>query len=155
MRCNVTDLLPNGTNWNTLDVTYLDPDGSATDTQDCSGQLLWSGEWQHLSPEAIRLVTADFTGSLHQIPPMFSALKRDGTPLYCLARAGITVEREARALGLGGWVRNRRDGSVEAVVQGTPEAVDAMIEEARVRIQSETDVARKTGVNVAVTRLFA
>ncbi|HEY5973277.1 MAG TPA: tRNA pseudouridine(55) synthase TruB [Geobacteraceae bacterium] len=72
--------------------------GSATDTQDCSGQLLWSGEWQHLSPEAIRLVTADFTGSLHQIPPMFSALKRDGTPLYCLARAGITVEREARAI---------------------------------------------------------
>ena len=33
---------------------------------------------------------------------------------------------EAKALGLGGWVRNRRDGSVEALICGTPEAVDAL-----------------------------
>ncbi|HXF66610.1 MAG TPA: acylphosphatase [Burkholderiales bacterium] len=37
------------------------------------------------------------------------------------------VERKARALGLCGWVRNRHDGSVEAVVQGAPEAVEAMV----------------------------
>lgn len=41
------------------------------------------------------------------------------------------VERKARELGLTGWVRNRYDGSVEAVVQGSPEAVDAMIAAAR------------------------
>lgn len=41
------------------------------------------------------------------------------------------MERKARELNLTGWVRNRRDGSVEAVVQGTPEAVDAMIACAR------------------------
>ncbi len=35
--------------------------------------------------------------------------------------------RKARELGLTGWVRNRRDGTVEAMVQGAPEAVDAMI----------------------------
>lgn len=37
------------------------------------------------------------------------------------------VEREAARLGLSGWVRNRHDGSVEAVLQGAPAAVDAMI----------------------------
>ena len=37
------------------------------------------------------------------------------------------MERKARELGLAGWVRNRRDGSVESVIQGSPQAVDAMI----------------------------
>ena len=41
------------------------------------------------------------------------------------------MERKACELNITGWVRNRRDGSVEAVVQGTPEAVDAMIACAR------------------------
>lgn len=40
---------------------------------------------------------------------------------------GWTVDR-ARALGLDGWVRNRTDGSVEAVFQGSPEAVNRMVE---------------------------
>ena len=38
---------------------------------------------------------------------------------------------EARRLGIRGWVRNRLDGSVEAVLQGSPEAIDAMLEWAR------------------------
>jgi acylphosphatase len=41
------------------------------------------------------------------------------------------LERKARELNVTGWVRNRRDGSVEAAVRGTPEAVDAMIACAR------------------------
>ena len=41
------------------------------------------------------------------------------------------MTREAARHGARGWVRNRRDGSVEAVVQGTPEAVQAMIDWAR------------------------
>jgi len=41
------------------------------------------------------------------------------------------MERKARALGVTGWVRNRRDGSVETVVQGTTGAVEAMIAWAR------------------------
>jgi len=40
----------------------------------------------------------------------------------------VFVERRATALGLDGWVRNRRDGGVEAVVSGTPAAVEQMIE---------------------------
>jgi acylphosphatase len=41
------------------------------------------------------------------------------------------MEKIARALGATGWVRNRADGSVEATVQGSPQAVDAMIDAAR------------------------
>ena len=41
------------------------------------------------------------------------------------------MERRARELGVTGWVRNRHDGTVEAMVQGTPEAVEAMIAAAR------------------------
>ena len=41
------------------------------------------------------------------------------------------MERKARELGVTGWVRNRFDGTVEATVQGTPEAVEAMIAAAR------------------------
>jgi len=43
---------------------------------------------------------------------------------------GWTVER-ANALGLAGWVRNRKDGTVEAVFAGSPEVIDAMIAESR------------------------
>lgn len=56
---------------------------------------------------------------------------------------GWTVER-ARALGLDGWVRNRRDGSVEILVSGPSDAVDALIEQCRegppVALVSEIDV---------------
>jgi acylphosphatase len=41
------------------------------------------------------------------------------------------VEMRAAELGLSGWVRNRRDGSVEAVVQGPPATIDDMLEECR------------------------
>jgi acylphosphatase len=41
------------------------------------------------------------------------------------------MEREAQRLGVTGWVRNRRDGSVEALVSGADDAVDALVEWAR------------------------
>jgi acylphosphatase len=43
----------------------------------------------------------------------------------------LYMQREARSLGITGWVRNRLDGTVEAMVQGTPEAVDTVIAWAR------------------------
>ena len=54
------------------------------------------------------------------------------------------VQRKARALAITGWVRNRMDGSVEAVIQGNPEAVDALIALARTGPSS----ARVTNVSV-------
>ena len=54
------------------------------------------------------------------------------------------VQRKARALGLTGWVRNRVDGSVEAVIQGSPEAIDTLINLARTGPSS----ARVTNVRI-------
>ncbi len=49
-----------------------------------------------LSQERIEQVLARFQGDLMQVPPMYSALKKEGRPLYELARQGIEIEREAR-----------------------------------------------------------
>ena len=72
--------------------------GAATDTQDCTGKTIRQGEWRHLSPAAIEEVVLEFVGKGSQIPPMFSALKREGVPLYKLARKGEEVHRDPRAM---------------------------------------------------------
>ena len=69
--------------------------GVTTDTADAEGRVLAT------RPVAVtelqwRTATADFRGEIEQIPPMYSALKRDGKPLYEYARAGIELEREPR-----------------------------------------------------------
>ncbi|MCR4595654.1 MAG: tRNA pseudouridine(55) synthase TruB [Lachnospiraceae bacterium] len=69
--------------------------GTVTDTQDTSGQVL-SEKPVDVSAETVRDCIAGFIGDTEQIPPMYSALKRDGKKLYELARAGIEVEREPR-----------------------------------------------------------
>jgi len=53
-----------------------------------------------VSEERVREVLGEFTGVLQQVPPMTSALKRDGKPLYELARQGVTVEREPRTVNI-------------------------------------------------------
>jgi tRNA pseudouridine55 synthase len=70
--------------------------GVATDTQDCTGTVIREEEWQDLTREKVCETATLFTGRLFQLPPMYSALKRDGVPLYRLARRGEEVERDAR-----------------------------------------------------------
>lgn len=67
----------------------------ATDTQDAQGELTEKGKGK---PEhaAFLKVLEEMTGEIDQCPPAYSALKRDGTPLYKLARQGIEVKTEAR-----------------------------------------------------------
>lgn len=72
--------------------------GTATDTQDCTGEAVRHGDWQSITVDDLERVAAGFRGSINQIPPMYSALKRDGVPLYRLARKGEDVERQARAI---------------------------------------------------------
>ena len=69
--------------------------GVTTDTGDAEGQVLTTSEAAVSIADVERLLPR-FTGPIKQIPPMHSALKRDGRPLYELARQGIEVEREAR-----------------------------------------------------------
>ena len=69
--------------------------GVKTDTQDSTGKvLLQSGK--RLTEEEVRNVLPSFTGSILQVPPMYSAISKDGVRLYALARKGVEVEREAR-----------------------------------------------------------
>lgn len=69
--------------------------GIDTDTQDISGQILEKRPVEE-DPEKVLEVIKSFIGPYDQIPPMYSALKVDGKRLYELARAGKTVERQAR-----------------------------------------------------------
>ena len=70
--------------------------GSATDTLDRAGTCVETAPVPAVTPAMLAAVAARFTGRQRQVPPMYSALKRDGVPLYKLARRGIEVEREAR-----------------------------------------------------------
>ena len=70
--------------------------GSVTDTQDSAGQVLEEKPWQSVDRSAIEAAIEIFIGEIDQLPPMYSALKKDGQPLYKLARQGIEVEREPR-----------------------------------------------------------
>ncbi len=70
--------------------------GQPTDTGDSDGKVLVEQDPSGLDESAVRDAMAAFIGDIEQVPPMYSALKRDGQPLYKLAREGIEVEREAR-----------------------------------------------------------
>jgi len=70
--------------------------GQTTDSQDAQGVVLTTAEVPAFTPEQIAAVFAKYAGDFYQTPPMVSAVKKDGVPLYKLARAGKTVEREAR-----------------------------------------------------------
>ena len=72
--------------------------GQISDTGDSDGQVVDFGSTKGVNEQAIKNVLLDFAGSINQVPPMYSALKRNGTPLYKLARKGIEVEREADQL---------------------------------------------------------
>ena len=65
--------------------------GYATDTQDAHGQIV-AGEGRRVTRGALESVLPRFIGEIDQIPPMFSALKRDGQKLCDLARQGVTVD---------------------------------------------------------------
>lgn len=70
--------------------------GSATDTQDRWGEVTMTGDCSGLDEGKIKDAILSFIGEIHQIPPMYSALKVNGEKLVDLARKGIVVEREAR-----------------------------------------------------------
>lgn len=70
--------------------------GRTTTTADREGDTLQQRDVPPLSAEQIEQVLCAFRGDILQVPPMYSALKKDGRPLYELARLGITVDRPAR-----------------------------------------------------------
>jgi tRNA pseudouridine55 synthase len=72
--------------------------GVTTDSQDADGDVIAEKPVPPLTPEQIEAVFAKFRGDIQQIPPMVSAVKHQGTPLYKLARKGKSIEREPRPI---------------------------------------------------------
>ncbi len=70
--------------------------GQKTTTGDAEGDVIETRPVPAITPELLEAMTQRFTGPLAQIPPMYSALKKDGKALYEYARRGQEVEREAR-----------------------------------------------------------
>jgi tRNA pseudouridine55 synthase len=81
--------------------------GQETNTYDTEGEIVAEKPIM-VDEEAIQAVLSQFRGPISQIPPMFSAVKKDGQPLYKLARQGVEIERPSREvtiyqLALLGW----------------------------------------------------
>lgn len=72
--------------------------GIKTATGDAEGEVLQQRDVPELTEASIERVLAQFRGAQQQVPPMYSALKRDGKTLYELARKGIEIERDARPI---------------------------------------------------------
>ncbi|MDE2966693.1 MAG: tRNA pseudouridine(55) synthase TruB [Chloroflexota bacterium] len=72
--------------------------GQATDTDDSEGQVISTLPVPPISAEQLDTALAQFRGKIEQVPPQYSAVKRDGVAAYRAARAGERVEIEARAV---------------------------------------------------------
>jgi tRNA pseudouridine55 synthase len=74
--------------------------GQTTDSEDVTGKVLSEASTGHLEEGAVREAVLNLRRLTEQIPPMVSAIKKDGQKLYELARAGKSVEREPRAISI-------------------------------------------------------
>jgi tRNA pseudouridine55 synthase len=74
--------------------------GERTDTYDATGRIVDTKDPSAVYEENIRNIFGSFTGFIEQIPPMYSAVKIGGNPLYKLARKGISVERPTRGINI-------------------------------------------------------
>src|SRR5699024_1291900 len=89
--------------------------GLVTNTQDTTGETL--EERAAVDREALEAVLPRFTGPIAQVPPMFSAIKRDGKKLYELARAGREVERAPRPVTIHALEILERRGPAEYLLR--------------------------------------
>jgi tRNA pseudouridine55 synthase len=72
--------------------------GITTTTADADGEILQTRDCSHITLKQIEKRVPDFSGTISQIPPMYSAVKHEGQRLYALAREGIEVERKPRTV---------------------------------------------------------
>jgi tRNA pseudouridine55 synthase len=70
--------------------------GQVSSTGDSEGKIVNFGSTQGIDESSVRAILLKFIGDINQVPPMYSALKRKGIPLYKLARKGIEIERSSR-----------------------------------------------------------
>ncbi len=83
--------------------------GISTSTQDKEGEVLEEKPVGDFTPEQIKEALNTMTGDFYQIPPMVSAIKKDGVPLYKLARKGQVIEREPRLVHIFDYEVTRQE----------------------------------------------
>lgn len=103
-----TGVLPIAVNEGTKAIPFLDEGlkrydavmrlGVVTDTLDITGKVLCEADWATISRESFLVALDSFAGQINQMPPMYSAIKINGQPLYKLARQGREVERSTRSV---------------------------------------------------------
>jgi tRNA pseudouridine55 synthase len=94
--------------------------GTATDTLDRTGAVTATALVSPVSSDRLQQVATEFRGQQTQVPPMYSALKRDGVPLYRLARRGIEVERAPREICVHSLdLRAAGDGRIDFAMRCT------------------------------------
>lgn len=74
--------------------------GAQTDSGDAQGKIIATSDYQQVTEEGVSAVLKVLEGKIENIPPMVSAIKYKGRPLYVLARKGITVQRKARMVNI-------------------------------------------------------
>jgi len=72
--------------------------GIATDSQDADGEILEEKDASHITREQVEEAMKKYLGDIEQIPPMVSAIKKNGVPLYKMARKGQVIERDPRKI---------------------------------------------------------
>lgn len=91
--------------------------GISTDTLDAWGEVIARREAGHITQADVEAALAPFRSDILQVPPMYSALKRGGRPLYELARRGEEVERQARPVHISALELMRRDGATQYMLR--------------------------------------
>lgn len=92
--------------------------GTTTSSQDAEGEILEVKPTDSVTEDAVVKAFDSFLGDFEQIPPMVSAIKKDGVPLYKLARQGIEIERKPRPITVHGYqIRGMRLPEVDFTVQ--------------------------------------
>lgn len=84
--------------------------GQTTSTGDAEGEVLETRPVA-VNEEQVKDVLASFLGNIQQIPPMYSALKHQGKPLYDYIREGVTIERQARDVVIHALTLDKLDGN--------------------------------------------
>jgi tRNA pseudouridine55 synthase len=91
--------------------------GEVTDTYDAEGRVIAKTDAQHITAQDVQAVLSPFIGDIQQVPPMYSAIKKDGKKLYELAREGETIALEARPIHIDSIELTRfENSSVELLV---------------------------------------
>lgn len=86
--------------------------GATTPTYDLESEPVNLKDISHLTADTIKAATTAFTGEIMQVPPIHSAIKKDGQPVYLAARKGIDVQLEARPVTIYAFDIERIEGAV-------------------------------------------